>query len=100
MIFCLKRKFFGNLNPKNFGSSVLISTPSFFTPLPSSKEGPMMLTLSRQNQVPGSLNRDSIGATFVSHFTNLLSSTNPSISDEMLDLFSPIITKDDSLNLC
>ena len=44
--------------------------------------------------------RSSIGATFVSHFTNLFSSTNPPVSDEMLDLFTPVITKDDSLNLC
>jgi hypothetical protein len=43
--------------------------------------------------------RASIGATFVSHFTNLFSSTNPPIADEMLDLLSPVITEDDSLNL-
>ena len=44
--------------------------------------------------------RASIGASFISHFTNLFSSSNLHITNEMLDLFSPVITEDDSLNLC
>jgi hypothetical protein len=42
--------------------------------------------------------RASIGDSFVSHFTNLFSSTNPPISDEMLDLFAPVISADDTLH--
>jgi hypothetical protein len=44
--------------------------------------------------------RAAIGASFVSHFTNMFSSTNPPIVDEMLDLFSQVISADDSINLC
>jgi hypothetical protein len=44
--------------------------------------------------------RATIGASFVSHFTNLFSSTTLPIADEMLNLFSPVISKDDTLNLC
>jgi hypothetical protein len=43
--------------------------------------------------------RATIGASFVSRFTNLFCSTNPPIADEVLDLFSPVISEDNSLNL-
>lgn len=41
-----------------------------------------------------------IGSNFVSHFSNLFSSSNSPIEDEMLDLFSPTITDDENQTLC
>ena len=40
------------------------------------------------------------GGIFTDHFQNLLSSSNPFIEEEMLDLFSPVISDEDNLSLC
>jgi hypothetical protein len=44
--------------------------------------------------------RADIGGIFSDHFQNLFSSSNPFIEEEMLDLFSPVISDDDNLSLC
>ena len=36
----------------------------------------------------------------MSHFSNLLSTSDPPIVDEMLNLFAPVITAEDNLFLC
>ena len=41
-----------------------------------------------------------IRGSFVSHFSNLFSSTRPSIDDDMLSLFAPTVTEEDNLLLC
>ena len=41
-----------------------------------------------------------IGGNFIAHFTKLFSSSNPFIENEMLDLFSPIITEEENEILC
>jgi hypothetical protein len=46
------------------------------------------------------LDRAAIGGSFVSHFSNLFASSLPPVEDEMLVLFSPIISADDNLILC
>jgi hypothetical protein len=45
-------------------------------------------------------NRMAIGGKFVSHFSNLLSSSSPPIDKELLELFSPTISVVDNLGLC
>jgi hypothetical protein len=45
-------------------------------------------------------NRTKIGGNFVSHFSNLFSSSTPSIEEEMLNLFSPVIIDKDNIFLC
>ena len=44
--------------------------------------------------------RAEIGGNFLAHFTTLFTSSNPLIENEMLDLFSPIISNDDNAFLC
>jgi hypothetical protein len=44
--------------------------------------------------------RVEIGGNFIAHFTNLLTSSNPLIENEMLDLFSPIISEEENVLLC
>ena len=44
--------------------------------------------------------RAEIGGNFMSHFTNLFTSSNPLIENEMIDLFSLIITEDENVSLC
>jgi hypothetical protein len=44
--------------------------------------------------------RADIGGSFTSHFTNLFTSSNSPIEAEMLDLFNPIITKEDNNFMC
>jgi hypothetical protein len=44
--------------------------------------------------------RAKIGGNFIAHFTNLFISSNPHIENEMLDLFSPIITEEENVLLC
>ena len=44
--------------------------------------------------------RDEIGGNFISHFSNIFTSTNPHPEAEMLDLFSPVVTKDENAVLC
>jgi hypothetical protein len=44
--------------------------------------------------------RVEIGENFIAHFTNLFTSSNPLIENEMLDLFSPIITEKENALLC
>ena len=44
--------------------------------------------------------RAEIGGNFIAHFTNLFTSSNPLIENEMLNLFSPIITKKENVLLC
>jgi hypothetical protein len=41
-----------------------------------------------------------IGGNFVSHFSNLFSSTTPPIDEDMLSLFEPVISVDDNFYLC
>jgi hypothetical protein len=41
-----------------------------------------------------------IGGNFLTHFTNLFTSSNPLIENEMLDLFSPIILDEENAFLC
>jgi hypothetical protein len=43
--------------------------------------------------------RGDIGEKFISHFSNLFTSSNPLIEQEMLDLFSPIITNEENTTL-
>jgi hypothetical protein len=45
-------------------------------------------------------NRAEIGGSFVSHFSNLFSSTMPFIEADMLSLFGPTVTEEDNLLLC
>ena len=40
------------------------------------------------------------GENFIAHFTNFFTSSNPFIENEMLDLFSPIITEEKNVLLC
>ena len=44
--------------------------------------------------------RAEIGGNFSTHFTNIFSSSKPAIEDEMLDLFSPFITREKNIILC
>jgi hypothetical protein len=44
--------------------------------------------------------RAEIGGNFIAHFTNLFTSSNPLIENEMLDLFSPIISEEENDLLC
>jgi hypothetical protein len=44
--------------------------------------------------------RAEIGGNFISHFTNLFTSSNPQTENEMLDLFSPVITEEENVALC
>jgi hypothetical protein len=44
--------------------------------------------------------RADIGENFIAHFTNLFTSSNLLIENEMLDLFSPIITEEENTFLC
>ena len=44
--------------------------------------------------------RAEIGGNFISHFTNLFISSNPQTENEMLDMFSPIITEEENVSLC
>jgi hypothetical protein len=46
------------------------------------------------------LDRAAIRGNFVSHFFNLFSSSFPPINDELLELFPPLISKEDNLALC
>jgi hypothetical protein len=43
--------------------------------------------------------RDDIGQNFISHFSNLFTSSNPLIEQEMLDLFSPVISDEENFTL-
>jgi hypothetical protein len=43
--------------------------------------------------------RDDIGGNFISHFSNLFTSSNPSIEKEMLDLFYPAIIDEENVTL-
>jgi hypothetical protein len=40
--------------------------------------------------------REDIGANFISHFSNLFTSSNPLIEQNMLDLFSPVISDEEN----
>jgi hypothetical protein len=44
--------------------------------------------------------REEIGGKFISHFTNLFTSSNPQTENEMLDLFSSVITEEENSALC
>jgi hypothetical protein len=44
--------------------------------------------------------RDGIGGYFISHFSNLFTTSNPTIETEMLDLFSPVISVEENVLLC
>jgi hypothetical protein len=44
--------------------------------------------------------RVDVGSNFSNHFTNLFSSSNPTIEVEMLDLFTQVITEEDNLAIC
>jgi hypothetical protein len=45
-------------------------------------------------------NRTKIGGNFVTHFSNLFSSTTPPIDEDMLGLFEPVISIEDNFYLC
>jgi hypothetical protein len=45
-------------------------------------------------------NRAEIGGSFVSHFSNLYSSSKPPVAEDMLSLFSPTISEEDNIFLC
>jgi hypothetical protein len=77
-----------DLNTKYFHSSTLIRRRSNAVNFLKSNEG---FWLS---------NRAEIGGSFVSHFSNLFSSTRPPIDDDMLSLFAPTVTEEDNLLLC
>jgi hypothetical protein len=77
-----------DLNTKFFHSSTLIKRRSNSVNFLKTESGSWLS------------DRVSIGDSFVSHFTSLFSSTYPPISDEMLDLFAPVISADDLLHLC
>ena len=44
--------------------------------------------------------RGDIGGNFISHFSNLFTTSNPTIETKMLDLFSPVITVKENALLC
>jgi hypothetical protein len=75
------------LNTKYFHSSTIIRRRSNAINFLQSFDGVLLS------------DRAAIGGTLVSHFTNLFSSSSPPIEKEMLDLFTPVITKDDNLLL-
>jgi hypothetical protein len=43
--------------------------------------------------------RATIGENFISHFTNIFTSSNPYTENEMLDLFSSVITEEENETL-
>jgi hypothetical protein len=43
--------------------------------------------------------REDIGGNFISHFSNLFTSSNPLIKQEMLDLFSPVVSDEENITL-
>jgi hypothetical protein len=43
--------------------------------------------------------RDDVGGNFISHFSNLFTSSNPAIEKDILDLFSPIISEEENVTL-
>jgi hypothetical protein len=77
-----------DLNTKYFHSSTLIKRRSNAVNFLKSNEG---FWLS---------NRAEIGGSFVSHFSNLFSSTRPPIDDDLLSLFAPTVTEEENLLLC
>jgi hypothetical protein len=77
-----------DLNTKYFHSSTIIRRRSNAINFLHSFDGVLLS------------DRAAIGGTFVSHFTNLFSSSSPPIEEEMLDLFTPVITEDDNILLC
>ena len=76
-----------DLNTKYFHASTLIKRRS---------NAVNYLNISEGNWVS---NRATIGDNFVSHFSNLFTSSSPPIEEEMLDLFTPIITEEENLLL-
>jgi hypothetical protein len=44
--------------------------------------------------------RDEIGGNIISHFSNLFTTSNPTIETEILDLFSPVISDKENVLLC
>lgn len=44
--------------------------------------------------------RDDIGNYFSTHFTSLLSSSTPTINEDMLELFDHTISEEETLSLC
>jgi hypothetical protein len=77
-----------DLNTKFFHSSTIIRRRSNAINFLKSNEG---IWLS---------DRAAIGGSFVSHFSNLFTSSCPPIEEEMLDLFPSVITDDDNNFLC
>lgn len=77
-----------DLNTKYFHTSTLIKKRS---------NAINFLKIGKGNWIS---NRFSIGGHFVSHFSNMFSSSSPPIEDEMLDLFSPTIIEEENQHLC
>jgi hypothetical protein len=76
------------LNTKYFHSSTLIRRRSNSVNFLKTSEGAWVSA------------RTEIGGTFVSHFSNLFSSSAPPNDPEMLNLFEPVITAEDNQFLC
>jgi hypothetical protein len=77
-----------DLNTKYFHSSTLIRRRSNAVHFLKSPDGAWVS------------DRTEIGDFFVSHFSNLFSSSAPSIEEDMLKLFDPVITDEDNSLLC
>jgi hypothetical protein len=48
----------------------------------------------------GVFSRGEIGGNLIAHFSNLFTTSNPTIEPELLDLFSPVISEEDNVFLC
>jgi hypothetical protein len=77
-----------DLNTKFFHSSTLIRRRSNVVNFLKTLEGAWVSDIIE------------IGGNFVSHFSNLFSSSAPPIEEEILNLFAPVITDEDNLFLC
>jgi hypothetical protein len=77
-----------DLNTKFFHSSTIIRRRSNAISFLKSNEGIWLF------------DREAIRSSFVSHFSNLFTSSCPPIEEEMLDLFPSVITDDDNNFLC
>jgi hypothetical protein len=97
---CFWKKLFGKINPGNFGSLAKILILVFFI-------YPLLIKRRRNSvdflKLPTGAwlsERVDIGNSFVDHFANLFTSSNPPISPDMLDLFDQVITLDDNTSIC
>ena len=77
-----------DLNTKYFHISTLI------------RRMPNSINFLKSNTGDWVSSRVDIGGIFIDHFKHLFSSSNPSIEEEILDLFSPVISIAENLSFC